>query len=204
MNVSKIESKQESGKLQAFTKEVEEFITPSHVTTDPYEIEASSADLALLPKYHYKFKKQYQASHVIRPANTEELSKLMKKCFEYSMPVTIRAAGTSCYSSSTPTKGGVLIDIRRMNKIHEVDVENLIVKCDAGVSWLKLIETLMDYGLTPKSYPTSYKSSCIGGFVVTSGLAGIGVMIILMGIIAEIIVRIYFSLPGNNPYTLED
>jgi glycolate oxidase len=176
MNVSKIENKQEIGKIQSFTKDVEEFITLEHVTTDPYEIEASSADLALLPKYHYKFKKNYQATHVIRPANTEELSKLMKKCNEYSMPVTIRAAGSSCYSSSTPTKGGVLIDIRRMNKVHEVDVDNMRIKCDAGISWLKLIETLLDYGLAPKCYPTSYKSSCVGGFVVTSGKAGIGVI----------------------------
>ena len=81
MNVSKIEGKQEVGSLEAFTNEVKEFIAPEHVTTDPYEIEASGADLALLPKYHYKFKKNYQASHVVRPANTEELSKLMKKLF---------------------------------------------------------------------------------------------------------------------------
>ena len=177
MNVSKIEKKKEIGRnLQAFTKEIEEFITPEHVTTDPYEIEASAADLSLLPKYHYKFKKDYKASHVIRPENTEELSKLMKKCNEYSMPVTIRAAGTSCYSSSTPTKGGVLIDVRRMKEVHEVDVENMRIRCDAGISWLRLIEILLDYGLSPKCYPTSYKSSCVGGFVVTSGKVGIGVL----------------------------
>ena len=176
LNVSNIENKQESGKLQSFTKEIEEFINPEHVTTDPYEIEASSADLSLLPKYHYKFKKNYHATHVIRPVNTEELSKLMKKCNQYSMPVTIRAAGSSCYSASTPTKGGVVIDIRRMNKVHEVDTENMIIRCDAGISWLKLIEILLDYGLTPKCYPTSYKSSCVSGFVVTSGTAGIGVL----------------------------
>ena len=176
MNATKIESMQINNKMQKFTKEIEEFISPLHVTTDLYEIEASSADLSLLPKYHYKFKEEYLASHVIRPANTEELSKVMKKCQEYSMPVTFRAAGSSCYSASTPTKGGVLIDFRRMNNIHDINVENLTVKCDAGISWLKLIESLLDHGLAPKCYPTSYKSSCIGGFVVTSGKAGIGVL----------------------------
>ncbi|MHA1915377.1 MAG: FAD-binding oxidoreductase [Promethearchaeota archaeon] len=196
MNVSKIESKQEVGRLEAFTKEVEEFIAPEHVTTDPYEIEASGADLALLPKYHYKFKKEYRASHVVRPANTEELSKLMKKCYEYSIPMTIRAAGTSCFSSSTPTKGGVLIDIRRMNKVHEVDVENMRVKCDAGISWLKLIETLLDHGLAPKNYPTSYKSSCVSGFLVTSGRAGIGV--IKHGMMKDTLLSIDFIKPDGT------
>ena len=160
--------------LQRFTKEVEEIISPAFITTDPYEIEATSADLSLLPKYHYKFKEQYRASHVIRPGNTEELSKVMKKCREFSLPVTIRAAGTSCYSASTPTRGGAVIDMRRMNTVHEVDADKLIVKCDAGISWIKLTEALLDYGLAPKCYPTSYKSGCVGGYVATAGKAGIG------------------------------
>ena len=196
MNVTKIESKLESGKLQAFTKEIEEFINTEHVTTDPYEIEASSADLSLLPKYHYKFKKDHQATHVIRPANTEELSKLMKKCNEYSIPVTVRAAGSSCYSSSTPTKGGVLIDIRRMNEVHEVDTENMRVRCGAGISWLKLNETLLEYGLGPKCYPTSYKSSCVGGFVVTSGKAGIGV--VKHGMMKDSLLSMVFVKPDGS------
>lgn len=161
---------------QRFSKEVEEFISPSFISTDPYEIEATSADLSLLPKYHYKFKEEYRASHVIRPGNTEELSKVMKKCREFSLPVTIRAAATSCFSSSSPTKGGAIIDMRRMNKVHKVDVDNLIVKCDAGISWIKLIENLLDYGLAPKCYPTSYKASCLGGFVASAGKSGIGVL----------------------------
>jgi FAD/FMN-containing dehydrogenase len=196
MNATKIENIQKEDKYHNFTSEVKEFIDPLHVTTDIYEIEASSADLSLLPKYHYKFKEEYQATHVIRPANTEELSKVMKKCQEYSMPVTFRAAGSSCYSASTPTKGGVLIDVRRMNKIHDVNVENLTVKCDAGISWLKLIESLMDYGLVPKCYPTSYKSSCVAGFAVTSGKAGIGVL--KYGKMMDTIISMTFVKPDGS------
>ena len=176
MNETILENKQEKGVMQTFTTEVEEFISPSHVSMQKYEIEATAGDLSFLAKYHYKFKEKYQATHVIRPKNTEELSKLMKKCREYSIPVTIRAAGSSCYSSSSPTKGGVIIDMRRMNTIHEVDADNLRVKIDAGVSWLKLIDTLLDKGLSPKCYPTSYKTACVGGFVVTKGTVGIGVI----------------------------
>ncbi|MHA1242608.1 MAG: hypothetical protein ACTSQU_17760, partial [Promethearchaeota archaeon] len=78
MNEAKIDENQEIGKTK-FTKEVEEFIVASHVSTDIYEIEATSGDLSLLSKYHYKFKAEYRATHVIRPGNTEELSKLMQK-----------------------------------------------------------------------------------------------------------------------------
>ncbi|MFW9825019.1 MAG: FAD-binding oxidoreductase [Candidatus Thorarchaeota archaeon] len=149
-----------------------------------------------MPKYHYKFKKDHKATHVIRPANTDELSKVMKKCNEYSLPVTFRAAGTSCYSSSTPTKGGVLIDVRRMQEVHEVDVENLRIRCDAGISWLKVIEILLDYGLSPKCYPTSYKSSCVGGFVVTSGKIGIGVL--KYGTMKDVLLSVVLVKPDGS------
>jgi len=183
-------------KIERFTKEIKEIISPAFISTDPYEIEATSADLSLLPKYHYKFKEEYRASHVIRPSNTDELSKVMKKCREYSIPVTIRAAATSCFSSSSPTKGGAIIDMRRMNKVHEVDAEKLIVKCDAGISWIKLIETLLDSGLAPKCYPTSYKASCLGGFVASAGKSGIGVL--KYGSIRDALLSVTFVKPDGS------
>lgn len=153
-----------------------EFISPYHVSTNPYELESASADLTSLPSYHYKFKNKYLASHIIRPASVHELSLAIKKCRELQIPVTIRAAGTSCFSSATPSKGGVIIDVRRLNKVYEVDKDKMTVKVGGGISWLNLIEALSDYGLEPKVFPTSFKTSCVSGFIATPGKAGIGVI----------------------------
>ena len=162
-------------KIIDFTDEVKKFISPSHVSTNPYELESASGDLTSVAFYHYKFRKKYLASYIVRPADTEELSHLLKICRDNSIPVTIRAAGTSCFSSATPTKGGAIIDVRRLNKIDKVDLDKMTVKCGAGISWLNLIEQLADYGLAPKCYPTSFKTSCVCGFIATPGTAGIGV-----------------------------
>jgi hypothetical protein len=194
MNEAKIDEKNN------FTKELEELLPPTQVSTDMYDIEATSGDLSLLSKYHYKFKQQYQATHVARPGTTEELSNVIKKCKEYSVPMTIRAAGSSCYSASTPTNGGVIIDMRRMDKIYEIDANNKTVRCGAGISWLRLIEALLEYGLGPKCYPTSYKSSCVGGFVVTSGKVGIGVL--KNGIMKDAIKSLVFVKPDGSVETI--
>lgn len=196
MNVSKVENEKVERDLQDFIMKMEEVISPSNISTDPYDIEAVSGDLSLLPKFHYKFKEEYRACAVIRPSNTEELSKIMKTCLEYPVPITIRSAGTSCYSASSPTKGGVIIDMRTMNQIHDVDSENMVVKCDAGISWLRLIEHLLDFGLLPKVYPTSYKSSCIGGFVATAGKAGLGVL--KYGSMRDTLISITFVRPDGT------
>ena len=199
MKMNEVEEKQENGKT-IFTKELEEIVPPAHVSTDMYDIEATSGDLSLLSKYHYKFKQEYQATHVVRPGTTEELSNLMKKCNDYSIPMTIRAAGSSCYSASTPTNGGVIIDMRRMDKIYEIDANNKTVRCGAGISWLRLIEGLLEYGLGPKCYPTSYKSSCVGGFVVTSGKVGIGVL--KNGIMKDTIKSLVLVSPSGSVETI--
>ncbi|MHA1915447.1 MAG: FAD-binding oxidoreductase [Promethearchaeota archaeon] len=173
-----------------------EFISPYHVSTNLYELESASADLTSLPSYHYKFKKGYLAKYIVRPASTHELSLTIKKCNERKIPITIRAAGTSCFSSATPSKGGVIIDVRRLNKVHEVDAENMVVKVGSGISWLNLIEKLSDYGLAPKSYPTSFKTSCVGGFIATPGKAGIGVL--KHGTMEDSIISLELVLPDGT------
>ena len=177
-----------------------EFISPYHVSTNPYELESASADLASLPIYHYKFKKKYRASHVIRPADTNELSLAIKLCREKLIPVTIRSAGTSCFASATPSRGGVIIDVRRINKIHEIDSEKMTVKCGSGISWLNLIEQLADFGLAPKCYPTSFKTSCVAGFIATPGDAGIGVF--KYGAMRNTILSLEVVLPNGEIITV--
>ena len=176
INNSEIKSNKNRKKKRDLAEEVLEFISPYHVSTNPYELESASADLTSLPSYHYKFKKNYLASYIIRPANVNELSLTLKKCNERNIPITIRSAGTSCFSSATPSKGGVIIDVRRLNSVYEIDPEKMTVKVGSGITWLNLIEKLADKGLAPKSYPTSFKTSCVGGFIATPGKAGIGVL----------------------------
>ena len=184
------------GKNRNFEEIVKEFISPYHVSTNKYELESASADLTSLPSYHYKFKKNYLASIIVRPADTESLSLLIKKCWERSLPITIRAAGTSCFSSATPAKGGVIIDMRRINKVVHIDTEKMTVRVGAGISWLNLIEKLSDDGLAPKAYPTSFKTSCVGGYIATPGKAGIGVL--KYGTMADSIISLTLVLPNGK------
>ncbi len=66
--------------------------------------------------------------------------------------------------------------MRRINKILEINTEKMTVKVGSGISWLNLIEALADHGLEPKVFPTSFKTSCVCGFIATPGKAGIGVL----------------------------
>ena len=53
----------------------------------------------------------------VLPRSTQEVSDIMKICYENNIPVTPRGAGTGLAGGAVPLYGGVLIDISKMNKI---------------------------------------------------------------------------------------
>ena len=73
-----------------------------------------------------------QPGAVVIPGSTEEIRQIARICHEAKVPLIARGAGTCLSGGSTPAPGGVLLVTSRMNRILEVDYENMI----ARVSWM--------------------------------------------------------------------
>ena len=58
---------------------------------------------------------------MVRPADPDELCRIMKYCNERIFPVTPRGAGTGLSGGALPSYGGVLISTERFNRIIEID-----------------------------------------------------------------------------------
>ncbi|WP_154695420.1 FAD-binding oxidoreductase, partial [Clostridium botulinum] len=99
--------------------------------------------------------------------STEEVSKVVKICNENKIPVTPRGAGTGLVGGAVPLLGGVLIDITKMNKILSYDLENFIVRVEAGVLLNDLAEDCLKKGLLYAPDPGE-KFACLGGNVATN------------------------------------
>ena len=102
---------------------------------------------------------------VLKPANTEEISKVMKYCNEHLIPVSPRAAGTGLSGNSLCIHGGVMLTIERLNKILKIDEQNLQVITEPGVITEHLQNTVKEKGLYYPPDPSSRGSSFIGGNV---------------------------------------
>ena len=70
---------------------------------------------------------------VVQPTSTEEVAAVMKICYENTIPVTPRGAGTGLAGGAVPLLGGVLIDTSKMNRILNYDLENFVVEIESGV-----------------------------------------------------------------------
>lgn len=107
---------------------------------------------------------------IVFPGSTEEVSKVVKFCYQEKIPVIPRGSGTNLSGGTIPTKGGVIIHFSRMNKILEIDLENQRAVVEPGLFTLTLKNQLARYGYVYQPDPASEKVSTFGGnFAENSG-----------------------------------
>ncbi len=101
---------------------------------------------------------------VILPANTEEVSQLVKLASEARVPIVPRGMGSGMAAGSIPmVAGGMVISLTRMNHILEIDTENATVLTEAGVITADLQAAVEEIGLFYPPDPSSIRHSTIGG-----------------------------------------
>ena len=137
----------------------------------------------------------YSPEVVLKPANTEEISNILKVCSEHHIPVTPRAAGTGLSGGALPVYGGVLLSIERLNKILEIDERNLQVTVEPGVITQVLQEAVMEKGLFYPPDPASRGSCFIGGTIAeNSG----GPKAVKYGVVKDYVLNLEVVLPDGE------
>jgi glycolate oxidase len=102
---------------------------------------------------------------VVFPLSTQEVSDTVRICHQFQIPYTARGAGTGLSGGAIPAQGGVLISLARMNRILEIDVDNMRAIVEPGVVNLRLGQATQVFGLTYVPDPSSQKACTIGGNV---------------------------------------
>lgn len=127
--------------------------------------------------YSYDATPNYQAmpDAVIVPRNTEEVSQIVKLCNEHRIPLVPRGSGTNLCAGTCPTEGGIVLLFTHMNKLLELDEENLTVTVQPGIVTLDMIQAVEEKGLFYPPDPSSMKISTIGGNINenSGGLRGL-------------------------------
>ncbi|QHC02959.1 glycolate oxidase subunit GlcD [Anoxybacillus sp. PDR2] len=127
--------------------------------------------------YSYDATPQFQAipEAVMAPRNTKEVSEIVKVCAEYRIPIVPRGSGTNLCAGTCPIEGGIVLLFKHMNRILEIDEDNLTATVQPGVITLDLIKSVEEKGLFYPPDPSSMKISTIGGNINenSGGLRGL-------------------------------
>lgn len=152
---------------QAITEELENIVGNGNVQT-------SQASRLV---YSYDATPNFQAlpDAVVAPRSTEEVAEVVKVCNREKIPIVPRGSGTNLCAGTVPTEGGIVLLFKHMNKILEVDEDNLTVTVQPGVITLDMIEAVEKKQLFYPPDPSSMKISTIGGNINenSGGLRGL-------------------------------
>ncbi len=146
---------------------LEEISGRSNVIFDDREkLEAYSHDEVAEKAYHA------MPEVVVKPKSAEEIAKIMKLANERLIPVTPRGAGSGLSGGAIPQYGGIVVSLEKMNRILDIDLENLMVTVEPGVVTNHINEVLKDKGLMFAGYPMSLETCFIGGNVAENAGGG--------------------------------
>ena len=84
---------------------------------------------------------------LVKPANSAEISDILKLANEEKFPVVVRGGGSGLSGGAIPTIDCVLLSLERFNRIEEVDRNSLMITAQAGVSYAELVNAAEDAGM---------------------------------------------------------
>jgi len=99
------------------------------------------------------------------PKNTQEVSEVLRVSARYGLPVVPFGAGTSLEGHVHAVRGGICIDMRRMNRALRISAADMDVTVEAGMSRTQLVKAIENTGLTFFIDPGA--DATIGGMVST-------------------------------------
>src|SRR5690606_3683935 len=131
-----------------------EIVGDENVVVDPDRVEAYGADAV---------KEKFPPEAVVFPSTTEEMAAIIKLANEYLFPVTARGGGVGYTGGAVPVDGGIVVGTDRMNRIIEINKDDLYAVCQPGIRTFELQQAVTEQGLMFAPDPASYKDSFIGG-----------------------------------------
>ena len=100
---------------------------------------------------------------VVRPGSRDEVIKIVKLAYQYKVPVVSRGAATGLSGGAVPVKGGIVLELTRLNHIIDIDVVNQRAILEPGVITQDFLNAVSKSGLLYPPDPASSKISTIGG-----------------------------------------
>jgi len=113
-----------------------------NVSCDKVDLFAYSRDWSLMDASTI-----YMPDIVVRPKKTAEIAEVVRLANKERIPVIPWGGGTGLSGGAVAIKGGIIIDMKGLNEIIEIDEENLTVTTQTGITVQKLNEALKNHQL---------------------------------------------------------
>lgn len=112
---------------------------------------------------------------VMYPESTEQVAAILKIANDHRVPIVGRGAGTNLCGGTVPVEGGIVLVMTRMNRLLEIDQDNLTATVQPGLNTKQFHQALEELGLFYPPDPSSMVISTLGGNIMecAGGLRGL-------------------------------
>jgi FAD/FMN-containing dehydrogenase len=112
------------------------------------------------------------ADLVVEAQREQDVIRVLGACFRHRVPVTVRGGGSGNYGQAMPLKGGVILDLARLDQVKEIGFGR--VRAEAGAKLARIDQACQEHSRQElRFHPSTLKMGTIGGFVA-GGSSGVG------------------------------
>jgi len=160
-----------------------------NVHIDPARIEAFSHDETSKEEYGH------MPEVVVTPQSTEAVAAVVKLANRHRIPVTPRGAGSGLSGGAIPIYGGIVLSLEKMNRVREIDYDNLTMTVETGIVTNEINNLVKDRGLFYAGYPMSLETCTLGGNIAENAGGG---KAIKYGVTSRYILGLEFVTPTGE------
>ena len=156
-----------AGNIISVEEKLKEAIGEKWVTSNPADLSAYGRDFTIYSGE--------RPNIVVLPETTEDVQKVMRIAYEHKIPVVPLTTGFNHGGLTVPRKGGILVDLKRMNRLIKIDEETLTANFEPGVRMRNLwqecqkVPTYKDIKLKPILPLTFGSISLLSNYVSRGG-----------------------------------
>ena len=167
-----------------------------YVQTDDSDKLGHSIDYYWVPElWHDRGETPTPPDFIVHPGTTKEVSEIMKIANTHNIPVTPWGGGAGSQGGALPIYGGIIMDMKRMNKVLEVDTVSLTATAEVGIIAQHLEWEIEKSGFSTMHLPASIGCSTLGGFIAHRGT---GVLSTKYGKMEDIIMSLEIVTPTGE------
>lgn len=167
-----------------------------HVHDDDSDRLAHSIDYYWIPEmWHDRGKETPRPDWIVHPGSTEEVAAVMKIANAHRIPVTPWGGGSGSQGGALPMYGGILLDMKRMNRVIGIDPASLTVTAETGIIAQQLEWAVEKAGYSTMHFPASITCATLGGFLAHRGT---GVLSTKYGKIEDMVMSLEVVTPEGE------
>lgn len=152
--------------LASLVKNLKDIVGEKLVSTEETDLIAYSKDYQLITnRWIMEGKIPAKAHVIVWPENEEQISKILKLANELKIPVIPYGEGSGVVGAAIPVYGGIMMDMKRMDKVLNINKFNLTCTVQTGLNGKNLERILEQQGLLLGHVPQSFHTSTVGGWI---------------------------------------